>query len=216
MDCYLSPAGFGLAEYIEKKSRFIGHVWHVECEEEAQARINEVRARHAEATHNVYAYILREGNTARYSDDGEPGGTSGKPTLGVFSAGGVTDVCCVVTRYFGGTLLGSGGLVRAYSTTARKALEAAGIAEYRPWRMGVLSCGYAHFERLKRLLAACGARLEGSGFGETVTMELSVPAGQSAALDRALTEATAGTVTVRYAGECWRPEPGNGEIHNDA
>lgn len=207
---YLSPAGFGLAEHIDKRSRFIGHVWHVETVEEAQARIQEIRERHPEATHNVYAYLLREGNIARYSDDGEPGGTSGKPTLGVFSAGGIQNVCCVVTRYFGGTLLGSGGLVRAYSTTARKALEAAGIVEYRPWLSGHFSCSYAQYERIRRLLAACGARLEDSDFGQDVTITVSVPKEKAAGLDAALTEATAGASAVTYEGECWRAERNDG------
>ena len=110
---YLTPAAYGEAELIEKRSRFIGRVWPVESEAEALEHLKEIRARHWDATHNVYAYILREGGTMRYSDDGEPQGTSGMPTLTVFRAKEIQNVLCVVTRYFGGILLGTGGLVRA-------------------------------------------------------------------------------------------------------
>ena len=114
MGDYIIPAGYGEAEHVDKKSRFIGQVQHVESESEAMAFVESVRRRRDDATHNVWAYVLANG-ALRWSDDGEPGGTSGQPTLNVFRQAGVCDVCCVVTRYFGGVLLGSGGLVRAYS-----------------------------------------------------------------------------------------------------
>ena len=120
MSDYIIPAGYGEAEHIDKKSRFIGQVQHAETEAEAMAFVEEIRKKHADATHNVWAYVLQSG-AMRWSDDGEPGGTSGQPTLNVFRSAGVSDVCCVVTRYFGGILLGSGGLVRAYSRTAAEA-----------------------------------------------------------------------------------------------
>ena len=103
------------SEFVEKRSRFIGRVFHVESEAEARARIEETKKRHYDARHNCWCYLLRQGNTVRYSDDGEPQGTAGQPMLNVFQRLGVTDVCCVVTRYFGGILLGAGGLTRAYS-----------------------------------------------------------------------------------------------------
>lgn len=137
MSDYIIPAGYGEAEYIDKKSRFIGQVQHAESEAEAMAFVEQIRKKHADATHNVWAYVLNTG-AMRWSDDGEPGGTSGQPTLNVFRSAGVVDVCCVVTRYFGGILLGSGGLVRAYSKAASMALEAAGApawpsgASWRP------------------------------------------------------------------------------------
>ena len=112
MTPYRTAAGYGEAEYEDKRSRFIGHIKPVTSENEAKAFIDEMRRTYADATHNVFAYVLREGNILRWSDDGEPGGTSGQPTLAVLQGAGVTDVCCVTTRYFGGTLLGSGGLVR--------------------------------------------------------------------------------------------------------
>ena len=111
MKSYLIPGGYGEVEFIEKRSRFIGRVWPVDSETEAIAHIKETREKHWDATHNVYAYIMLEGGIMRYSDDGEPGGTSGMPTLNVFRSNDIKNVCCVVTRYFGGILLGAGGLV---------------------------------------------------------------------------------------------------------
>ena len=108
MPDYIIPAGDGEIEYVEKRSRFIGRVWRVESEAQALERLRETRERHWDATHNVYAYALHEGGIMRYSDDGEPSGTAGMPVLDVFRKAGVQDFCCVVTRYFGGILLGAG------------------------------------------------------------------------------------------------------------
>ena len=112
MTPYRTAAGYGEAEYEDKRSRFIGHIKPVTSENEAKAFIDEMRRTYADATHNVFAYVLREGNILRWSDDGEPGGTSGQPTLAVLQGAGLTDVCCVTTRYFGGTLLGSARCAR--------------------------------------------------------------------------------------------------------
>ena len=130
MDEYLIPTKDADAEMIEKKSRFIGHIFRTETEEEALARLKEMRETYWDATHNVYAYVIKDGPT-RFSDDGEPGGTAGMPVLDVLQREGVYNVCCVVTRYFGGTLLGTGGLVRAYSRSAKLALDAAGLSQKR-------------------------------------------------------------------------------------
>lgn len=116
-------------EFVEKKSRFIGYAKPVVTEDEAIEFIKKIRARHPDATHNVYAYKVRENNVQRYSDDGEPAGTAGIPTLDVIQKEGITDICIVVTRYFGGTLLGAGGLVRAYTKGAKIAIDAAKILE---------------------------------------------------------------------------------------
>ena len=125
MDEYLIPTQFGEAEFVEKKSRFIGRVWPVDTEEEALARIQEMKKKHYDATHNCWAYIIRDG-AVRFSDDGEPGGTAGMPMLQVLQREGLFNVVCVVTRYFGGILLGAGGLVRAYTKGAKIAVDAAG------------------------------------------------------------------------------------------
>ena len=113
--------------FVEKKSKFIGYAKPVSTQDEAVEFINSIKSKHWDATHNVYAYVLRENNTQRYSDDGEPSGTAGVPVLDVILKENVTDVCIVATRYFGGTLLGAGGLVRAYSHTSKIALDAAHI-----------------------------------------------------------------------------------------
>ena len=128
------------AEFIERRSRFIGHACPVKTEEEAVAFINEMKAKYWDASHNVYAYCLREGQIKRYSDDGEPQGTAGIPVLDVLQKSGVVDTAVVVTRYFGGILLGAGGLVRAYSHGASIALEAAGIVTMGLCTLGVVSC----------------------------------------------------------------------------
>ena len=124
MNEYFVPASDASAEFIERKSRFIGTIWKVETEEEALAHIKEMNEKHRDATHNVYAYIIKENNIMRYSDNGEPQGTAGMPTLEVLRREGITNVLCVVTRYFGGILLGAGGLVRAYAHSAKIALTA--------------------------------------------------------------------------------------------
>ena len=129
---YYIPTASSQTEFVEKRSRFIGHVWRVESEEEARARIEETRKKHYDARHNCWCYIIKDG-PVRYSDDGEPQGTAGQPMLNVFQREGVVNVVCVVTRYFGGILLGAGGLVRAYAKSAKDALDAAGISVVRRW-----------------------------------------------------------------------------------
>ena len=204
MERFLTPFGCGEAETVEKRSRFIARVWPVEAESEALARIKEMREKHWDATHNVYAYILRENNVMRYSDDGEPGGTSGMPTLNVFRGEGIVNVCCVVTRYFGGVLLGTGGLVRAYSAAAKAGLEAAGVQEMALWRGKLLSCAYGQYERIRRLLEESGAVVENTDFGADVVIEALLRADCADDFDRKLTELTAGTVVSEDAGETFR------------
>ncbi len=200
---YLTAAGYGEAEHTDKKSRFIAHVQSVESEEEARAFIEEIRRKHADATHNVWAYVLRDG-TVRWSDDGEPGGTSGQPTLNALRGAGLENVCCVTTRYFGGILLGSGGLVRAYSNAARLAAQNAGTQRMTPWLKGALTCSYARYDRLCRVLSDRGARVEESGFGAEVEVLFTVPEGLAETVARSVRDATAGTVEVRFGGTVLR------------
>ena len=207
IDSYRIPGGYGEAELIEKRSRFIGRVWPVETEEEALEHLREIREKHWDATHNVYAYIIRENVIMRYSDDGEPQGTSGRPTLAVFQGEEVFNVCCVVTRYFGGILLGTGGLVRAYSHTAKLALEAAGIRVVGLWERLLTACPYSLYERVRRELEAAGAILESTDFGADVSMEALLPKGASEALQQRLLELSAGTVEALILGEEYRAVP---------
>ena len=151
---YYVPARDSETEFTEKRSRFIGHVWRVEQEEEAREKIAQMKAKHYDARHNCWCYLIREGGIIRYSDDGEPQGTAGQPMLEVFRRAGVENVCCVVTRYFGGILLGTGGLLRAYTRSAKDALDAAGIAQVRQWAQTVVECPYPLLERVKLEIAA--------------------------------------------------------------
>ena len=200
MTTYLVPAGYGEAELIEKRSRFIGRVWRTDTEQEALERLREIRERHRDATHNVYAYIIRDNNITRYSDDGEPSGTSGQPTLNVFAAGGIQNVCCVVTRYFGGTLLGAGGLVRAYSKAAKLALDAAGIEHMAQWQTFLISCGYSFFERAMRVLDEFEAVVSETDFGADVAIDCSVRADKAEEFTAKLIDLSCGEVFLE-AGE---------------
>lgn len=205
MTGYLTAAGFGRAEYEDKKSRFIAHVDTVSTEAAAKELLARVKREFPDATHHVYAWVLREGGILRWSDDGEPGGTSGQPTLAVLQGAGLTDVCCVTARYFGGTLLGSGGLVRAYSSAARLALNEAGIARMAPWRKGAFECSYARYERLRRILEDRGARVEETSFGAAVEIVFSAPEAQAEAVGDVLRDMTAGELRVVYGDVVYRP-----------
>ncbi len=200
MKSYLVPSGYGEAEFIEKKSRFIGHVWKVNDEAEALQRIKETREKHRDANHNVYAYVMLEGQIMRYSDDGEPSGTSGMPTLNVFRSEEVKNVCCVVTRYFGGTLLGAGGLVRAYTNTAKLALDAAGISRMDEWDEVMVACAYNQYERVNRLLGEFSAILKNTDFGTDVVLEALISTEKTAEFSAALTELTAATASCDVVG----------------
>lgn len=204
MTTYLVPFGYGEAEFIEKRSRFIGRVWPVSGEAEALARVNETRSKHRDATHNVYAYIIRENAVMRYSDDGEPGGTSGIPTLNVFRNEEIFNVCCVITRYFGGVLLGAGGLARAYSNTAKLALDAAGISMMARWRQLLISCSYGRYAPVKRLLEDFDAVVETADFGADVVIEALLREDRADEFTAKLMDITAGTAVIEQAGECFR------------
>lgn len=193
---YLVPSGFGEAEFTEKRSRFIGRVWLTETENEAISRINEMRERHRDATHNVYAYIIKEGNAMRYSDDGEPQGTSGMPTLNVFRGEGIFNVCCVVTRYFGGILLGTGGLARAYSHAAKIALEAAGISVMRLWDRLLVSCDYSRYERIKKELESSGGIAEDTDFGADIVITALLPEGNTDGFTERVKDITLGQAYI--------------------
>ena len=147
MDEYLVPTEFGEDEFIEKKSRFIGRVWPADTEEEALGRIQAMKKQHYDATHNCWAYIIKDGPT-RFSDDGEPGGTAGMPMVQVLQREGLYNIVCVVTRYFGGILLGAGGLVRAYTRGAKIAVDAAGKSMKRVWTARYVPCPYTYYERV--------------------------------------------------------------------
>ena len=206
MDEYLIPTKDADAEMIEKKSRFIGHIFRTETEEEALARLKEMRETYWDATHNVYAYVIKDGPT-RFSDDGEPGGTAGMPVLDVLQREGVYNICCVVTRYFGGTLLGTGGLVRAYSRSAKLALDAAGLSQKRVWERVEIPCPYGLFEQVKNEIAAHDGMIQTTEFGAGVQIGAIFPAAGTEAFLRRLTDLSSGRVTAVRAGQEYRDFP---------
>ncbi len=174
MEEYYVPTGDAAAEFTERRSRFIGRIWRTETEEEAVAHIREMREKHWDATHNVYAYVIRDG-AMRYSDDGEPQGTAGMPVLEVLRREELFNVCCVVTRYFGGILLGAGGLVRAYAKSAKMAVDAAGISVKRVWERVALQCPYALFARVKQETARYEGKLAATEYGADIQLTLLLP-----------------------------------------
>ena len=206
MEEYLVPTGFGEDEFIEKKSRFIGRVWPVETEEEAIQKIQEMKRQHYDATHNCWAYVIR-GGAVRFSDDGEPGGTAGMPMLQVLQREQLNNLVCVVTRYFGGVLLGAGGLVRAYTKGAKIAVDAAGKSIKRVWTVLYLPCPYPFYERVKLEIAAFGGVLRQTDFGAEVEMELLLPQAQVAPFLERLTDMTSGTVEAMEIGQEYRAFP---------
>jgi len=204
MTTYLVPADYGTGEYDEKRSRFIGQIWPVETEAEALEHIAAVKKEHYDARHNCFAYIIREGGTVRYGDDGEPQGTAGQPILAVLNGAEVQNVCCTVTRYFGGVLLGTGGLARAYTAAAKAALENAGISQMAKWQSVSVRCAYHQFDRVKRLLSEQEAVTENVDYGTDIAITALVREDREAQFHKALQELSAGSVTAETLGERFR------------
>lgn len=200
MEEYRTVSHAGEGEYSEKRSRFISAAVPVSNEQEALDFIAERKSKFWDARHNVYAYSLREGNCRRYSEDGEPQGTAGVPTLDLLTRRGVADVCVVTTRYFGGVLLGTGGLVRAYSHAAQAALDAAGIVTMRPVIDCELLCEYFQYGRLEALVSSFDTLDRQADFSGTVTLSFSVRREELEALVKAVADATSGQVRVMQKG----------------
>ena len=206
MEEYLVPTGYGEDEFVEKKSRFIGRVWPVETEEEALARIAEMKKQHYDATHNCWAYVLKSG-AMRFSDDGEPGGTAGNPMMMVLQKENIYNVCCVVTRYFGGTLLGAGGLVRAYTKGAKIAIDAAGKSMKRVWSVLYIPCPYTYYERVKLEVEAFEGVVRDTQFGAEVELEILVAQPKAQAFLDKILDMTAGTVEGLETAQEYRAFP---------
>lgn len=203
MESYLVPATDSEFEFVEKKSRFIGRIWVCETEEEALEHLKAMRQQHWDASHNVYAYIIHRGPT-RYSDDGEPQGTAGMPVLEVLRGAGVENVCCVVTRYFGGTLLGTGGLVRAYGRSAREALQAAGVARKQLWQRLDLIAPYSYYERLRQETERFGGLVEDTEYSADICLHLLLPADRAREFGARVTDLTRGAVAPILTGQEFR------------
>ena len=199
MTTYRVPFENGESEFTEKRSRFISHIWRVETEAEARARIEEMKKRYYDARHNCWCYLLKEGGVVRYSDDGEPQGTAGQPMLNVFQREEVWNVCCVVTRYFGGILLGTGGLVRAYTTAASRALDSAEQVTVQPVVRLATTVDYPLYERVNLLVAAAGGRMEDPVFTDRVALAWQMRAGTEGPLLEQLRELTRGQGRVEVS-----------------
>ena len=194
------------SEFVEKQSRFISHLLPVESEEDARAFIAQIKKQYYDARHNCWCYLIGE-NVVRYSDDGEPQGTAGQPMLNVFQRENVTNVVCVVTRYFGGILLGAGGLTRAYSKGARDALCAAGYAVMGRWAVVDIPCSYALFERVRLEAAAQGGTVDDTQYGADIHLTVSLPEERVETLQERLTELSAGGVRLAVLSAEFRPGP---------
>ena len=204
MSEYFIPAGAGEAEFVEKRSSFLGHVRYVETEDEAKAFVTEMKKKFYDARHNCWCYIIKDG-AVRYSDDGEPQGTAGIPMLEVLKREGVTNVVCVVTRYFGGVLLGTGGLLRAYTKSAKDALDAAGICVVRRWVKAEIACSYAMLERLKTECTAIGGVVADIEYSADVCLKLLLPEDKADAFSQRTADVTAGTSALKITGEEFKP-----------
>ena len=200
------PTAFGEDEFVEKKSRFIGRVWPVETEEEALEHIAAMKKQHYDATHNCWAYVIKDG-AVRFSDDGEPGGTAGMPRVQVLQKENLFNVCCMVTRYFGGTLLGAGGLVRAYTKGAKIAIDAAGKSMKRVWSVLYIPCPYTFYERIKLEAEAFGGVIRDTQFGAEVELEILVAQGDSQKFLDKIIDMTSGTVEGMETGLEYRAFP---------
>ena len=201
MASYITVAAPGQEEFTEKRSRFIGSCRPVQTEEEALAFIQEIRAKHWDATHNVYAYILRESGIMRYSDDGEPQGTAGLPVLDSLRKPGIPNAAVVVTRYFGGILLGGGGLVRSYSHGASIAVRAAGVREMRECLLLSLRCEYTFYGRLASLVPEHGGVVDDTVYDDAVNLTFHMEPERLPAFEKALADATNGRGTLQTVGK---------------
>lgn len=198
---YITVKGYGEARFEEKRSVFIGYCEHVTSEEEALAFVKKIKEKHKDATHNCYGYVMKGGILCRYSDDGEPQGTAGKPILDMLVKSGVDDVCVVVTRYFGGTLLGTGGLVHAYSQGAKMAVEAAGIAQFENYIVLKVSCSYSDYQRIGLELERCEAIIDNTDYSDSVAVQFAVKDQFADEISRKISEISAGKSLPTKLGE---------------
>lgn len=203
---YFIPTAHGESEYLEKRSRFLGHVRQVQSEDEAREFIAQVKKEYYDARHNCWCYIIRDA-TERYSDDGEPQGTAGIPMLEVFRREKVTNVVCVVTRYFGGTLLGAGGLFRAYTKSAKDALDSAGISVVRRWIEAELPCSYSLTERIKAETLSFGGAVSDMEYAAAVTIKALIPEERFEEFSIRIFDMSSGSVSPVAVGESFKALP---------
>lgn len=200
-DTYITVKNYGSFEYEDRKSVFIGEAMPVSSESEALAFIDKVKKTYPDARHHVYAYVLRENSIARFTDDSEPQGTAGMPVLEAIRKSGVDDVCIVVTRYFGGILLGAGGLVRAYSHSAVIAIEGAEVVTYEPYCEYELACGYSEYQKYSNILTLERAVIDSTDFAADVTVRFAIKRTLAESLLKRISEASYGKDVPVLLGE---------------
>ena len=200
---YFIPSGSGSSEYEEKRSHFIAYLEPAENEEYAKAYIAEIKKKNYDARHNCWCYIIKNG-PERYSDDGEPQGTAGIPMLEVFRHENITNVVCVVTRYFGGVLLGTGGLARAYAKAAKGALEDAGISVVRRWIECRIDCPYPLFDRLRSEIDLSGGCVSSIEYGRDISVILFIPEEAYPSFKKSILELSSGRLEPLFLNNNYR------------
>ena len=203
MTGFFIPASSGESEIVEKRSRFLGHLREIHSEDEAKIFIQECRKEYHDARHNCWCYRIYDG-PERFSDDGEPQGSAGMPMLEVLRREKIVNVVCVVTRYFGGVLLGTGGLSRAYSAAAKNALLSSGIAAIGEWAKVSFSCSYASFDRMKKAIAEAGGSLENTEYGTDICITALLPWSEAESFCALVTDASGGSVSPEISGPVLR------------
>lgn len=183
-------------EFTEKRSRFLGHIKPVKTEQEAIDFINEKREKYWDASHNVYAYSLKEGNIKRYTDDGEPSGTAGVPIFDIIIKEELFDLVVVVTRYFGGILLGTGGLVHAYSKGAADAIKESGIIIMEPCDKVFLNCNYSLYGKIQNIVNNLEGKIENTVFTDSVDIYIVIPCSTTEKLRKEITAASSGSINI--------------------
>lgn len=199
---YITVKKSGVAEITEKKSRFIASMCHVESEEEAATFINSVKKEHYDARHNVYAFLLNNG-FKKYSDDGEPTRTGGFPVLEMLENEGITDCVCVVTRYFGGTLLGTGGLIRAYTKAAKDCLAECGLLKKTMCDILEINADYTFLSKVEHILKSGDFKIENIDYGENATVKVICEKAKTDMLVGELTDTFGIGISVSKAGEIY-------------
>lgn len=205
MKTYVTLGGEGTATLVEKRSEFIGYARPIADEEEATAFVTSIKKKHADARHNVFAYVLRGGALKRYSDDGEPQGSAGMPVLDVLCKNGLDGAAVVVTRYFGGILLGTGGLVRAYSSAASAAVANAGIITLEEVVVLKMKCSYNDHARVQNEFSKFAIEVEGSEFAADVVLTLSAPTATAEAFRIRMRDLTGGRSIPEETGRKLAP-----------
>ena len=203
---YYIPTGSGRAVYEEKRSRFISYLETVETEEQAKAFIADIKKKNYDARHNCWCYIIKDG-PERYSDDGEPQGTAGIPMLEVFRHEEITNVVCVVTRYFGGVLLGTGGLARAYTKAAKDALTDAGISVVRRWIECNISCPYPIYDRIRVEATYCGGIVTETNYGKDISITMLIPKEAYESFKRTVSDISSGSLETKFLNVVYKAAP---------